>query len=334
MAASDGRLADLPEWLQAAVSLLERKQDLVLITVIQAKGSTPRDTGARMWVDAQGAHDTIGGGHLELQAIDAARRMLKQSSSSVRVLKFALGPSLGQCCGGVVWLALERLGRQDLHWLRQLKQGLQSGLPMQRRRQIGSPGSPAASLSSSVMEVGPAQGVGACVAWDDQSGELTETFASSRLPIVLCGAGHVGRAIVKVLEDLPVQVYWLDPRSEEWPDHIPSNVTCVEGDAQDVIDMPDEAYWLILTHSHALDLEIIENVFRHKPFRFLGLIGSQTKRAKFRSRLSQRFPAELVDRMVCPIGLVETSSKLPAVIAVSVVAQLLPLIGSESTRYG
>src|SRR5690606_20661105 len=146
MAASDGRLADLPEWLQAAVSLLERKQDLVLITVIQAKGSTPRDTGARMWVDAQGAHDTIGGGHLELQAIDAARRMLKQSSSSVRVLKFALGPSLGQCCGGVVWLALERLGRQDLHWLRQLKQGLQSGLPMQRRRQIGSPGSPAASL--------------------------------------------------------------------------------------------------------------------------------------------------------------------------------------------
>lgn len=333
-AAERDRRAVLPPWVPAAVSLLEGGQDLVLITVIQAKGSTPRDTGARMWVDAVGAHDTIGGGHLELQAIDEAKRMLQQPSSPVRVLQFALGPSLGQCCGGVVWLALERLSGQDLQWLRQLEQGLQSGVPMQRRRQVCFPGSPVASATAPLVEAATGPQFGACVEWNEQSGELTETFASSRLPIVLCGAGHVGRAIVKVLEDLPVQVYWLDPRSEEWPDHIPSNITCIEGDAQDVLDMPDEAYWLVLTHSHALDLEIIENVFRHKSFRFLGLIGSKTKRAKFRSRLTQRFSAELVDRMVCPIGLVETSSKLPAVIAVSVVAQLLPLIGSENTRYG
>src|SRR5690606_4084285 len=129
--------------------------------------------------------------------------------------------------------------------------------------------------------------------------------------------GHVGKAIVRVLAELPVRVAWLDPREDEWPAHLPDNVRCLNGDADDVPDFPDGACWLVLTHSHALDLEIVERVLQHKSFRFLGLIGSDTKRAKFRARLLRKFPSRLVDRVVCPIGIVETSSKLPGVIAVS-----------------
>ena len=141
----------------------------------------------------------------------------------------------------------------------------------------------------------------------------------------VCGAGHVGQAIVNLLGTLPVQVIWLDPRDGVWPETLPSNVRCLQGDEADVVDCPDNACWLVLSHSHALDLAIVQAVMAHKPFRFLGLIGSETKKARFESRLRDRFPASLVQRLTCPIGLVQTSSKLPEVIAVSVVAQLLAL---------
>jgi xanthine dehydrogenase accessory factor len=78
----------------------------VLVTVAIVEGSGPREPGAKMLVDAQRLHGTIGGGHLELRAVEVAREML--ASGQVRRLeRFALGPSLGQCCGGVVHLAFE-----------------------------------------------------------------------------------------------------------------------------------------------------------------------------------------------------------------------------------
>jgi xanthine dehydrogenase accessory factor len=77
-----------------------------------------------------------------------------------------------------------------------------------------------------------------------------------------------------------------------------------------------------MTHSHALDLEIVERVLRRGDFGFLGLIGSETKAAKFRARLVARG----VDaaRLVCPIGVFK-AGKHPAEVAVSAVAQLLAL---------
>lgn len=285
--------AHLHEWLAALAQRLSRGQPQILVSVVKTQGSTPRDAGARMWVGSDFIVDTVGGGHLEWKAIAQARQMLEQPKPGPRLERYPLGPGLGQCCGGVVWLMFEYLDRDDALWCAQIAETLAHG----------------GSMARTVILDGH---------------EIVDVWSVPPVQIVVCGAGHIGTHIVKLLAALPFQVTWLDPRGC-WPDTIPGNVRVVQGDADDVPDMPEHAYWLILTHNHALDLAIIDGVFRHKSFAFLGLIGSKSKKARFVSRLSQRHNPELVERLICPLGIVQTSSKLPAVIAVSVVAQLLGL---------
>lgn len=87
-------------------------EDAVLVTVAATEGSAPRDPGAWMVVFADAVVGTIGGGHLELTAIAQARRRLAGEPGESQQ-RYALGPSLGQCCGGVVHLAFERVGAAD-----------------------------------------------------------------------------------------------------------------------------------------------------------------------------------------------------------------------------
>ena len=143
----------------------------------------------------------------------------------------------------------------------------------------------------------------------------------------LYGAGHVGRAIVGLLAALPCQVQWIDEREHEFPE-LPSaphiQRLCVEPVQAEVRSAPPGACYLVLTHSHALDLAITEAILRRGDFNFLGLIGSATKRARFLHRLAARgVPAAALARLTCPIGLPGIAGKQPELIAVAVVAQLL-----------
>jgi xanthine dehydrogenase accessory factor len=84
--------------------------------------------------------------------------------------------------------------------------------------------------------------------------------------------------------------------------------------------------FLVLTHSHQLDLEICDRVLRRGDFAFLGLIGSATKKARFLRSLKERgHDAAELERLVCPIGLAQIPGKQPMAIAVSTAAQLLAL---------
>jgi len=147
----------------------------------------------------------------------------------------------------------------------------------------------------------------------------------------LFGAGHVGRAIARLLATLDVQVDWIDEREDEfpirlgegaWPDHV--NKCVGDGVEGEVRRAPPGAFYLVLTHQHDLDLRITEAILRRGDFGFLGLIGSRTKKHKFIHRLEERgiAPAQ-IERMVCPIGLPGIAGKAPEVVAVAVVAQLL-----------
>ncbi|MEP6968982.1 MAG: xanthine dehydrogenase accessory protein XdhC [Betaproteobacteria bacterium] len=80
----------------------------VWVTVDATQGSVPRDAGTWMAVFADDVVGTIGGGHVEFQAIALARRRLAGETGEA-VVRFALGPSLGQCCGGIMYLRLERV---------------------------------------------------------------------------------------------------------------------------------------------------------------------------------------------------------------------------------
>ena len=233
---------------------------VIEILVAHTRGSAPREAGTRMWVDAAGTRGTIGGGNLEYTALKIAREMLL-SGESRRERKFALGDSLGQCCGGSV----------TLHFT--LK---------------------------------PA---------------LDDAFSHS-FHVALFGAGHVGKEVARILGRLPCRLAWVDPRPEVFPSSVEDNVKVFveEEPAWMVDEVPPGAYYLVMTHSHALDLEIVERVLRRSDYTFLGLIGSETKAAKFRARLK----AKNIDSsgLVCPIGIFK-GEKHPAAVAVSAVAQLL-----------
>jgi xanthine dehydrogenase accessory factor len=157
---------------------------------------------------------------------------------------------------------------------------------------------------------------------------LIEPLARPVHRLYLYGAGHVGRAIVRVLEDLPFAVTWIDTSAGRFPEHVPLHATAqvTPDPAASAGGAEADAFHLVLTYSHALDLAICHSLLRRGDFRFLGLIGSATKRARFLKRLADLGIGEtLLTRLVCPIGLPGVGGKEPAAIAVSAAAQLVQL---------
>ena len=146
--------------------------------------------------------------------------------------------------------------------------------------------------------------------------------------VVLFGAGHVGHALVRLLGMLPCVVQWVDERDELFPDEVPANVQIEATDTPAAIvdEAPPGAYFIVMTHNHALDFELTERIIRRRDFAWFGLIGSKTKRVKFERRLLERGVAEerLVE-MTCPIGVAGIVDKAPSSIAVAVAAQLMQL---------
>jgi xanthine dehydrogenase accessory factor len=157
---------------------------------------------------------------------------------------------------------------------------------------------------------------------------LIEPLARPVHCLHLYGAGHVGRAIVRVLEDLPFAVTWIDTSAGRFPERVPPYATAQVAPDPAIFagSAEADAFHLVLTYSHALDLAICHSLLRRGDFRFLGLIGSATKRARFLKRLAELGIGEvLLTRLVCPIGLPGVGGKEPAAIAVSVAAQLVQL---------
>ena len=145
----------------------------------------------------------------------------------------------------------------------------------------------------------------------------------SRAPV---GAGHVGRAIVKVLSELSCTITWVDSREEEFPNDVPFNVqrVCTDAPRCEVDAAHQGSYFLVMTHSHALDQELSEHILKRDDYAYFGLIGSVTKRRQFERRLLDRglSHAQLA-RMHCPIGVAGIEGKEPATIAISVAAEIL-----------
>ncbi|MBU2965314.1 xanthine dehydrogenase accessory protein XdhC [Amphritea sp. 2_MG-2023] len=95
------------KWITALNQFATEATPGVIITVVEERGSTPRNAGAKMVISQAEQFDTIGGGHLEYKAIKIARQMLQQKQNQPRLERFSLGASLGQCCGGATTLLFE-----------------------------------------------------------------------------------------------------------------------------------------------------------------------------------------------------------------------------------
>lgn len=269
---------------------------LCWVEVMDSRGSVPRERGAWMAVFADRVAGTIGGGHLEFDAIDRARSLLRgwatpgeQGSQGGQVAtehqhRYPLGPSLGQCCGGVVMLrfVLVPQGRMDM---------------------------------------------------------LRERLQPPRYCVALFGAGHVGHALVRLLCNLPYRVMWVDSRDSVFPEEEHELVQCEYSDPVQsaVADLPAGSQVLIMSFSHAEDLEVVAQCLgrqrQHGDLPYVGLIGSATKWATFRRRLRERgFSDAELDHVTCPIGVPGIKGKEPEVIAVAVAAQLLQRRSAVSAR--
>ena len=290
---------------------IEAEGAAALVTLAHVEGSTPRERDAFMVVRPSGGfHGTIGGGALEYEAIDHAREALARQSPT-HVHKRALGPDLGQCCGGRVTLRIECFDRSALPDIARWRLAERDPEFRLIRRQAAD-GSVARRISDDPR--------------DPQPGEEVESYTPPATPVLLFGAGHVGRALVLALAPLPFSVRLIDPRPDWFPPALPANVQPVAAPHPPVelATAPEGAMIVVMTHSHALDLDIVATALQAGRFPYVGVIGSSTKRARFESRLRAMDLAEdRISALVCPIGAPLVHDKTPPVIAAMVAAELL-----------
>ena len=270
---------------------------VVKVTVTEAKGSTPRETGTWMLVAPTAIFGTIGGGQLEFMAIAEAREMLRDDPhpSAYRgeppvspvlrtpargrgaapfTLSIPLGPEIGQCCGGRVVLLISRVSEAD---------------------------------RTALFETAAA---------DD-----------ARLPsVLLFGGGHVGHALAQALALLPVRATVVETRAdalEAFPETVATRLTPVP--EEQVREAPPGTAFVVLTHDHALDFLIVAEALRRGDAAYVGMIGSQTKKATFRNwflKTAGGSEAEFA-RLVSPIGGMAVRDKRPTVIAALAAAEII-----------
>ena len=314
------------DWMQAASRLLRFEPAIVRITLAEVRGSSPRECGATMLVATQSLWGTIGGGNLEWQAIERAQRWLREGrGAAAMLLELRLGPDLAQCCGGVVVLWMERLPYASLSALERLlpHRGTLTAAAIRTTCRDGRIDRVACAEITTGCRL---RRVDACI-------ELTERGTDPGLPLWIFGAGHVGQAVLRALEELPLfEVRCLDSRPAMLPKPRAAHIRVQRAPepAECIATASAGTAYLVLTHDHELDYQICAAVLARNDAHWLGLIGSASKAARFRSRLRRDgYGEEQIQRLCSPVGLTTVPSKLPAAIAISIVAQLLTLTAPQ-----
>jgi len=331
------------EWIDELTDLCAADEAAVLVTVAGVRGSAPREIGAKMIVTANETIGTIGGGQLEYQCTRVAVGLLDEAQLSLR--SFPLGSSMGQCCGGVVEILFEPLGDGMPAWLRDLKalHGQREAAVIATRISRSAPGKfvVTADRLFGVSE-GDAQpelvsGARAVLEGDRKPHRDVQLFfepvVGSDLNIAVFGAGHVGSAVVETLSRLDCNIRWVDSRRAIFR-QVPANVRAIEASHPEleVAAMPPGSFYLVMTHSHALDFDICDRILRREDARYCGLIGSLSKRRRFEKRFRQQgLSQHLIDTLVCPIGVRGISGKKPTEIAVAAAAEILK-VSSEAAQ--
>jgi len=325
---------------------------MVRVVIVATRGSAPREAGACMLVAADSVHGTIGGGHLEWQATTLARAMLagREGEDRNRLTSFTLGATLGQCCGGVVDLWFERFDANDQEFFTEARgvRARHTESWMLTALQVAGDPDATQPMRHRLMD-------GNAPEAKDLRHATRQTIAgtawyverlNSALPAVwLFGAGHVGYALAQVLGTLPVALTWIDnrpgllPLPVAWPHSLHgAPLTIFESDdpASEVAHAPAGTHFLVMTHSHDLDLDICRALLRRhevvtdEPVGLMGLIGSRTKAARFRHRLAAQGLA--AERITCPLGLPDIRAKHPGAVALSIAAHLQACLEAQADR--
>ena len=323
------------EWIDELTDLAAAGEPAVLVTVAGIRGSAPREIGAKMIVTATTSIGTIGGGQLEYQSTRAAVGMLNDERTTLR--SFPLGSSMGQCCGGVVEILFEPIVDGMPAWLRDLAalHGQREPAIIATRISTTAPVKlivtasavfGAGEVDSELVSKARKLLAGKPVTCRDVQ-EFYEPVVVPDLNIAVFGAGHVGTAVVSALSKLDSNIRWIDSRRDVFR-QVPANVSAVEtaDPALEVAAMPAQSFYLVMTHSHAIDFDVCDRILRRGDAAYCGLIGSLSKRRRFEKRYRQQGMAQsMIDSLICPIGVDGISGKKPAEIAVATAAEILKI---------
>jgi len=307
-----------PDWLSTLMCLQQKNVPAIMVTVISISGSAPREVSAKIIITASQLFGTIGGGNLEHQATAIAREQI-QTNQSQLIRQFPLGPSLGQCCGGLVNLLFEPIVAST-DWI--VKAHTLQLKGQEWVRVVATSGEQACFLlTNDSLTENKLKSL-----HQERNNYYTETVQKPEFELLLFGAGHVGKAVVKVLSEMPVSIQWIDNRDQQFPATLSNNVEiiCTDTPEAEIAAANPGTFFLVMTHDHGLDQQLSEHILKRHDFAYFGLIGSITKRRMFEKRMTRRgVLASQLDKMVCPIGIEGIRSKQPAAIAISVAAQLM-----------
>jgi xanthine dehydrogenase accessory factor len=316
-----------------------------------------------MVVTATGVAGTIGGGHLEYEAIRIARDALAATPPvpATWLARFPLAARLGQCCGGVATLAFQVVAEDAGAWLPAARHCERTGVPFAVVARIGRDGGAGLRLLATADEVHGSLGDagldataiaaarsrraalpgaarrGSAAVPADAAELLVHVTRPAAFDVLVFGNGHVGRALVQVLAALPARVTWIDERDHDFPASVPANVEIVATDTPDaeLRAAAPGSYVVLLTHSHALDFDLVAAALARADWRYLGMIGSAAKRAQLERRLAERgHGLDALARVTCPIGATVPGirSKEPGAIAVAIAAELLAVRERSAAR--
>jgi xanthine dehydrogenase accessory factor len=317
-------------WLSAARHAVAEGEPAALVGVAVTRGSTPRGADAKMLVTADAAEGSVGGGNLEFGAIARARELLAQPDGRRRFLQaLSLGPAIGQSCGGKVSLLFERLDGRDADWLARWTALDANGARAAALSPLDAPERPKVLVDDVATLTGEKPGI---IQHPEHGRCLLEWIGGERVPLFLFGAGHVGQAVIRALAPLPFDVTWIDERPGFLPETSMANLTpLLSADPPaELAKAPPGAMVLSMSHNHDRDFSICAAALARDDLAFVGMLGSDSKRANGLKRLrAQGLPQAALDRLVCPVGVPGIEGKQPAVIAAAIVAQLL-LVAEQS----
>jgi len=349
-------------WLSSLQKAIALNNDCVLLTVIETKGSTPCSVGDKIvYSNKQLTFGSIGGGNLEYQALTLAQDLLGKDTNSTQLEKYPLGATLGQCCGGYVKVMFEsfinnsnKLKKKN-SWLEtvsdliekqqdfvvatiidnQTDKGNSGKKFVYTANQDIFPSSDSAlnsKISDGAYNLLSKNNSPTIVQYQSASESFVEVCYekvnnTGLQPVAIFGAGHISRALMPILIKLPIRIYWIDDRDEQFEqyqgDTSQINIVC-DDFISGLNDIPDKTYCLVITYSHQMDFDICEKIISRNNFSYLGMIGSSIKGNKFRDRLLQKgHPKETVDKFICPIGAKQKFLKSPTAIAVTIAMDLL-----------
>lgn len=332
------------EWIDELGEVVTGGGDAVLVTIASTRGSAPREIGARMIVTQTQTRGTIGGGQLEHECTRIAVGMLGPDvTCSMRT--FPLGAAMGQCCGGVVDVLFEPVNAATGAWLEHLRAlndrrepaALVSGAGRTRGRHIVTAEhvleQQGGALPTDVVDRARAL-LGEGRQAERVGDYVVESLGPSRFNIAVFGAGHVGSEVVLALSRLDCTIRWIDSRRRIFS-AVPRGVQAIEAPEPEleVAAMAPGSFYLVMTHSHALDFTICLNVLSRRDAAYCGLIGSRSKRRRFEARFRDAgMQQALIDSLVCPIGIGGIGGKTPAEIAIATAAEVLRLRESAAAQ--